>query len=268
VDDLKKHMNCEDFNEIVHELADYKPIQATLRHAAASHIALCSDCASKLANASTVSRNLVLAAAAETESTPIRVKENLLTVFAELHPTQKTVVPFISKARETSWVERLLGPRLRWWTAATVALAAAILLAVVLPVWIGRSRPVAPAVASNDSAAPSRPTEVKPVPAPATVDTATIKVASNKPRPAGGRKLERVRRPVEIVAPTTGEYVALTYLAASTAMDSGTVVRVELSRSALASLGLPVNFEGNATSVKADVVIGDDGVAHAIRLVQ
>ena len=37
---------------------------------------------------------------------------------------------------------------------------------------------------------------------------------------------------------------------------------------ALASLGIRMNFEGTGKSVKADVVIGDDGVAQAIRLVQ
>jgi hypothetical protein len=64
----------------------------------------------------------------------------------------------------------------------------------------------------------------------------------------------------------TSEYLPLTYLAKGTAMDSGTVIRVELSRAALASLGFTTGGDGTSESVKAEVILGDDGVARAIRL--
>lgn len=51
-------------------------------------------------------------------------------------------------------------------------------------------------------------------------------------------------------------------------LDSGRVVRVELPRSALVSMGLPVNMERTGESVKADVLLGEDGVARAIRFVR
>jgi hypothetical protein len=60
----------------------------------------------------------------------------------------------------------------------------------------------------------------------------------------------------------------LTYLDPATAVESGTVVRVKLSRSALMSLGVPVSAERSDDLVKAEVVLGDDGVARAIRLVR
>jgi hypothetical protein len=50
--------------------------------------------------------------------------------------------------------------------------------------------------------------------------------------------------------------------------DGGHVVRVELPRSAMASFGLPVNFERAGGRVKADVLLGDDGIARAIRFVR
>ena len=50
--------------------------------------------------------------------------------------------------------------------------------------------------------------------------------------------------------------------------DGGHLVRVELPRSALVSFGLPVNFERAGGRVKADVLLGDDGIAHAIRFVR
>lgn len=48
----------------------------------------------------------------------------------------------------------------------------------------------------------------------------------------------------------------------------GHLMRVELPRSALATLGLPVNPERADERVKADVLIGDDGLARAIRFVR
>lgn len=53
-----------------------------------------------------------------------------------------------------------------------------------------------------------------------------------------------------------------------TALDSMRLVRVELPGSALSEVGLPVAFEAANTSVKADVVLGDDGLARAIRFVR
>jgi len=50
--------------------------------------------------------------------------------------------------------------------------------------------------------------------------------------------------------------------------DGGQLVRVELPRSAMASFGLPVNLARANERVKADVLVGSDGQARAIRFVQ
>jgi hypothetical protein len=50
-------------------------------------------------------------------------------------------------------------------------------------------------------------------------------------------------------------------------MESGRLVRVELPRSALLSMGLPMNIERAGEPVKADVLLGEDGVAKAIRFI-
>ena len=50
--------------------------------------------------------------------------------------------------------------------------------------------------------------------------------------------------------------------------EGGRLVRVELPRSALASFGLPVNAERAGGRVKADVLLGEDGLARAIRFVR
>jgi hypothetical protein len=64
------------------------------------------------------------------------------------------------------------------------------------------------------------------------------------------------------------EFMPLGYLNAANFQDGGQIVRVELPRSAMASFGLPVNMDRYNERVKADVLLGVDGVAHAIRFVQ
>lgn len=52
------------------------------------------------------------------------------------------------------------------------------------------------------------------------------------------------------------------------AIESGHIMRVEMPRQALVSFGLPMNQERAGELVKADVLLGDDGVARAIRFVR
>lgn len=54
----------------------------------------------------------------------------------------------------------------------------------------------------------------------------------------------------------------------SAPLDGGQLVRVKVPRAALASLGLPVDADRADGMVKADVLLGHDGTARAIRLVR
>jgi hypothetical protein len=257
-------MNCVDFEKIVTELADYQPMLSTTRDAGVSHAAWCADCARKLADVRAVSASLLLAAGAEIETTPANVKANLMAAFSE------------QSMRASNNVVEIAAPRkLRWPVAAgfAAAVAAVILLAVIFPLWKKTSQPVPPSnVVVNGGepvTAPPQNLVAGTIPIPENLPAA-ITTRANKPQPLK-RKAERVasRRPSEVAAvKTSDEYVPLTYLAKTTAMDTGTIIRVRLSRSALVSLGLPVNLENSSDSVSAEVVMGDDGVARAIRLVQ
>ena len=64
------------------------------------------------------------------------------------------------------------------------------------------------------------------------------------------------------------DFIPLRYMNAASLQDGGQIVRVELPRSALANFGLPVNMDRYNEKVKADVIFGVDGLAHAIRFVQ
>ena len=55
---------------------------------------------------------------------------------------------------------------------------------------------------------------------------------------------------------------------AAESMDFGAVVRVQRPRSALRMVGLPVNEERLMERIQADVVLGQDGTARAVRFIQ
>jgi hypothetical protein len=64
------------------------------------------------------------------------------------------------------------------------------------------------------------------------------------------------------------DFIPIGYMNAANFQDGGQIVRVQLPRSALANFGLPVNMDRYNEKVKADVLVGVDGRAHAIRFVQ
>ncbi len=68
-------------------------------------------------------------------------------------------------------------------------------------------------------------------------------------------------------SPDETAFVSLPYAADPATLENGAVVRVVLSRSALASLGLPVADVGATEQVPADIVLSEDGAPQAIRLV-
>jgi hypothetical protein len=64
------------------------------------------------------------------------------------------------------------------------------------------------------------------------------------------------------------DYIPLAHGGGLVSGDGGQLVRVELPRSALTRFGLPVNAETAGGRVKADVLLGEDGLARAIRFVR
>jgi len=63
------------------------------------------------------------------------------------------------------------------------------------------------------------------------------------------------------------DFVPVIYGSDLTPLEGGQILRVRLSRSALASLGLPVNVEHPDETLMADVMLGEDGLARSIRLI-
>lgn len=67
-------------------------------------------------------------------------------------------------------------------------------------------------------------------------------------------------------ATTMADFVPLVTADGSAPLDGGQMVRVRVPRAALAALGLPVSGERAGETVKADVLLAQDGTARAIRL--
>ena len=86
-------------------------------------------------------------------------------------------------------------------------------------------------------------------------------------RHSGLRRRENTRVANHVTSEIATDFIPLSYMNAASLQDGGQIIRVELPRAALANFGLPVNMDRNQR-VKADVLLGVDGMAHAIRFVQ
>lgn len=77
-----------------------------------------------------------------------------------------------------------------------------------------------------------------------------------------------VRRSAPVASePSVAAFTPLVYGDPLAGVDAVHVVRVEVTRSALAGYGLPVSAGAEASRVSADVLVGQDGLARAIRFV-
>lgn len=95
-------------------------------------------------------------------------------------------------------------------------------------------------------------------------------VLPSTPKPAVKRRLRRIARPraeTVQVARTTLDFFELPSAPPMDANDSGAIVRVKLPRSAMRSFGIAVDEIDSPGRVTADVVVGSDGVARAVRFV-
>lgn len=82
------------------------------------------------------------------------------------------------------------------------------------------------------------------------------------------RRPENTQLANHVTTEIATDFIPLSSMTAVNLQDGGQIIRVELPRSALANFGLPVNMDRYNEKVKADVLLGVDGMAHAIRFVQ
>jgi hypothetical protein len=279
-------MSCRNFETIITELARGQMLEARVKEDALAHMESCKGCAARFADEQTLTAGLrAVAASTASAETPMRVEAALLSAFR-----QGTNAPVVA-AHATAQTRPLR------WLPWSIAAAAAVLIfsTFALPRLLSnnsRERALAgtnniqPTLPSSPIIAPPDSTQDNPGTRPleATVNPENESdVLPSLPRPNDRRRAfvqnagltnRQVRRANNFTPATNAneeiatEFLPLTYDGNMSQMDDGQVVRVELPRSALQSFGLPVNAERAGERVKADVLLGHDGVARAIRFVR
>jgi hypothetical protein len=196
-----------------------------------------------------------LAAEMESLSAPDAVELKLREAFRK----QNVVVPMVARRSNS-----------RYWLAAAVA--AMLLIAIsVVAYRVNRRVSDDPKLAKQDQPQ-SRPEVIaEPV---KQEQVAGVQEQETSPRSLKPKRVRHanVRRPENAQlanhAEIATDFIPLSYMTPVNLQDGGQIVRVELPRSALANFGLPVNMDRYNEKVKADVLLGVDGLAHAIRFVQ
>lgn len=255
-------MNCHDFEIAAGDLAGERLMDASHRENALAHAGSCPGCALRLADERALTVGFRAVAEMTVDETPARVEGILLATFR-----QHAVTPAIGPARTT---------RPRWvYIAASVAAMALIVTLIAIVVSRTQSQEPVPQRALYPSPAvpdKPRPTDLQ---QQATGVTPAQLGAPKKLRPAERtRHTSRSRRQPAISNRSVGgteiatDFIPLMNREMLGQMDGGQLMRVELPRSALMSFGLPMDMERASERIKADVVVGNDGLARAIRFVR
>jgi len=121
------------------------------------------------------------------------------------------------------------------------------------------------AVATPGSRQQARDNRVKNIPTP---KRATQVAGRDSGSSRDGVQAVNGHSPMAGINEIATDFIPLMHGESFNQMDGGQIVRVELPRSALMSFGLPMNMERAEERIKADVVIGNDGLARAIRFVR
>jgi hypothetical protein len=278
-------MNCEEFLTVAADLARNQSrvpqrgilpgvvvVDASERARAQGHVIQCYDCRRVWNDQLELSERFKkVADEMASARAPEDVEARLLVAFRD-----RTRFVSIHSAQR----------RWRWVTAA----AAVVLMVFGILAWRLRVASVRPPLqASSESGTAPRSQQPKPEQSHtvAVTDTRssiqrlkpTLRRAVSRLRPASrltksvSVKLATVEHPsipasnAETKELAT-EFVLIGYGNALDLQDGGQLVRVELPRSALAKFGLPMNMDRADEGIKADVLVGTDGLARAIRFVE
>ena len=252
-------MNCEKFESVVSDLARGRMMAAEQRAEALAHSEACDDCAARFRDEQMLTRGLQsLAAEMGTLSASPAVEAKLLETFRA-----RQVVAPIARRQSLS----------RYWLAAVAAMLL-IAISVVVFRWSNRTADEPRQAVKQE----------EPQPRPEIKDKANEQLAHDIEKPAVDsspqlpkpkrNRAATLRRPASAQVANhvnneiATDFIPLSYMSAASLQDGGQIVRVQLPRSTLANFGLPVNMDRYNERVKADVLFGVDGRAHAIRFVQ
>lgn len=283
-------MNCRNFETVMTDLARGLLMEASAREDGLAHAEGCERCAARLEDERHLTISLAcVAQSAKNEEAPARTEAALLAAFRERKAAEAAPLRIYAPASHT-----------HRWTRWATGVAAAVVFAIFALVAVRLQQ--TPAEKQDHQASGSRPTTAQQL-ANASITPGTTPPpfsSGTQPTVSGPEETRPSRRapvrtrnsmfrdntglisnkasvPSNTLASTESkpneaeimtEFLPLRYGDNLASLDSGRVVRVEMPRTTLASFGLPMNPELSGERVKADVLLGEDGMARAIRFVR
>ncbi len=262
-------MNCQDFETVVRDLVHGQAsgrMTDDLRDAA-EHVENCRTCEMRLHDERELSRKLATVASANSEPSRL-IEPALVQAYSQI----------LTDSRKTAIGD---SPVIFRRPAYLFAAAAALLIVFGAVVLRSRLAPPNPAVkvmpAEAGSQDPTRATSNVEVKVPFNEGHDDPDLPPRKLRRVNHRSVKRVRadstpqvtaKVQEVEPEIATQFIALGAAGPINLQDGGQIVRVELSRLAMSSFGLPVNMDRSGERVKADVLLSADGFARAIRFIQ
>ena len=255
-------MNCQRFDQVVSDLARGQMMEADVRDEALAHSEECERCGPRLRDEETLTRGLrLLAADMESTGAPDEMELKLREAFR----TRQVPAPVVATGSTRS----------RYWLLA-VAAALLVMMSVAAMWW----RSDVPQQQYADQSpkqiaapnSPAAPEPEAPKEAEYHAEVAPPRQQVQAPRPVHRNTVTRKTPEMPVANHVTNEiateFVPLGDLSPASLQDGGQIVRVKLRRSTLVRFGFPVNMDRYNENVKADVLVGADGLARAIRFVQ
>jgi hypothetical protein len=260
-------MNCQEFAERISELASDGRLESGVRPRAQAHAAHCSHCAARLAAQRALNARLREFAAATSQLPAPRVRQQLHAALAAQRPEPVASAAPVVELVAYRESRRRFGSAARWgWLAAAAVLA---LAALTVTFW-QRARQAGPE--EFNAAFPTPAPVLPPLPhvgatprAPQVQAVQPALQVTVQSRPA---RRKPVLRQSGVQEELSSEFVPLTLAVDERALANRTFVRLEVPRARLVALGLPLSVHSDREMVQAEVMMGDNGVAYAIRLVQ
>jgi hypothetical protein len=264
-------MTCREMEPLLRDMALGQETETELEMSseAAAHLEGCPRCSSALERERRLTASLAeLARSLEPCEVPAAMDARLLAAFRKHSRDCANRRP----------VFRLFARRPAAWAAgaaAIVILSLGVGLGVVLTGRQPSETPVEPratptaSLANPEAAGPNpsaanaaRPLDPRPANNPLAAD------ATRADRPSGVVRPEAKQAAPERSAQAGYGFVPLFYGGDPQLLEAGQVWRVEMPRSALQSVGMPVVEESRSGRIQVDILLGEDGIARGIRLVQ
>jgi hypothetical protein len=264
-------MNCQEFETVVRDLARAEVSDGVSRDLLLTreHAESCLICEVKLQDERELSRQLAAVAAVHSE--PSRHVESALLQAYRQTSSDRLAAPNVA----------VLVPVFRrpvyWFAAAAAVLLIVFAIAGLRLKFTSPNPGVNPASASATEARTEdttgsvglKPSSTSIAEEPTTVAPRNVhRINHRSPKHVVERVLPQVADASPIEPEIATEFIALSAVGPLNLQDGGQIVRVELSRLALVSFGLPVNMDRSGERVKADVLLSADGFARAIRFIQ